>query len=195
MKSLTDTLFVRREHVCPWYICFTFDNPIRRLVQDPEKIIRPFVKPGDTVVDIGLGQGYFTIPIARFAGPQGTVFAVDIQQEMLDRLHGRAVTAGVADRITCMRISDEAFTIPGQADFVLAFWMVHEVKNKEKFFDSVWSMLKPGGKFLIAEPFLHVSESMMAFTIKIAIHRGFIITEQPEYFFTRSYVLRKPDPE
>jgi ubiquinone/menaquinone biosynthesis C-methylase UbiE len=193
MKSLTDTLFVRHEHVCPWYFCFTFDNSLRRWAQNPEKIIRPFVKPGNTIVDIGPGQGYFTIPMSQMAGPQGTVFAVDIQQEMLDRLHGRAAAAGVADRIMCIKISDEAFTIPCQADFILAFWMVHEVKNKEIFFNTLWTILKPGGKILIAEPYLHVSESMMEYTIKIAVHRGFMIIDQPEYFFTRSYVLRKPD--
>ncbi len=49
------------DRVCPWWICYTFDNPLRRLIHDPERLLEPYVKPGMTVVDIGCGMGYFTL--------------------------------------------------------------------------------------------------------------------------------------
>ncbi len=60
--GILDVIFVRGKHVCPWWLCRSFDNPLRRLFQDPERILRPHVKPGFTVIDVGPGMGYFTIP-------------------------------------------------------------------------------------------------------------------------------------
>jgi ubiquinone/menaquinone biosynthesis C-methylase UbiE len=81
-------------------MCFTFDNLLRRLVQNPEKVIEPYVHSGDTVLDVGPGMGYFSIPLAKIVGERGRVFAADVQQEMLNALQKRARRAGVDQRIT-----------------------------------------------------------------------------------------------
>ena len=66
---------------------------------DPEKVVRPFVREGMTVLEPGPGMGFFTIELARLVGPSGRVVAVDIQPKMLDGLKRRAAKAGVADRV------------------------------------------------------------------------------------------------
>jgi len=86
MKNILDNAFMRQKHVCPWWLCFTFDNPLRRLIHDPESILGSYVRYGDTVLDIGPGMGYFTIPLAGLVGPSGLVIAADVQQRMLDAL-------------------------------------------------------------------------------------------------------------
>src|SRR5690349_23008579 len=59
--------------------------------ENPEKLLKALnLKPGQTICDFGCGNGYYTIRLAKRLGPQGTVYAVDIQQEMLDML-ARAV--------------------------------------------------------------------------------------------------------
>lgn len=58
----------QQESPCSPRICFTFDNPLRRLVQNPYKILKPYIKPGWTILDVGPGMGYFTIPLATLAG-------------------------------------------------------------------------------------------------------------------------------
>ena len=85
--------------VCPPWCCFTFDNAFRRLLQNPNRILRPYIKPGWTVLDVGPGMGYFTIPMARLVGDTGKVIAADVQQKMLDGLDHRAFKAGVQERI------------------------------------------------------------------------------------------------
>jgi len=60
MKNPFDCLFVRERHVCPWWLCFTFDNLIRKLLHNPENILAPYVHEGNTVLDIGPGMGYFS---------------------------------------------------------------------------------------------------------------------------------------
>ena len=86
IRRILDKIFVRDKHVCPWWLCWTFDNLFRKLVQDPEEIIKPYVREGSTVLDIGCDMGYFTIPLARLVGEEGQVIATDIQEPMLSSL-------------------------------------------------------------------------------------------------------------
>jgi len=62
--------------------------------------LSPYVKHGDTVINIGPGMGYFTIPLARLVGPTGHVIAIDIQTKMLSALARRAEKCKVSERIT-----------------------------------------------------------------------------------------------
>jgi tRNA G46 methylase TrmB len=55
--------------VCPWGLCYSFDNPLRRIFHKPELLLAPYVKPGMIAVDIGCGMGYFTLGRAKLAGP------------------------------------------------------------------------------------------------------------------------------
>ena len=103
-------------HVCPWWFCYSFDNPLRRFFHDSEPLLALYVKPGMTAVDIGCGMGYFTIPLARITGPGGKVIAVDLQERMLDALVRRAAKAGVADRIVPHRCQKERLGVEGPAD-------------------------------------------------------------------------------
>ena len=83
-------------HVCPWWCArFSINNPLRRLVHDPEKIVGPYVRPGMFIMDVGCGVGWFSVPMAKMVGDQGRVIAVDLQQQMLDTLWRRAEKAGV----------------------------------------------------------------------------------------------------
>lgn len=69
--------------VCPWWLCFTFDNPLRKLLHNPEAILGSYIQPGTNVIDLGAGMGYFSIPMAKLVGPAGHVTAIDIQTKML----------------------------------------------------------------------------------------------------------------
>src|SRR5512147_211086 len=128
-RSLLDRIrggMLREDHVCPWWLAFTFDNPLRRFLHDPENILAGLVKPGMTVADIGCGMGYFSIAMARMVGPKGRVLSVDIQQEMLDRLLKRARKQGAPDVIEARLIPKDDVGIREPLDFALAFWMAHE---------------------------------------------------------------------
>ncbi len=90
--------------VCPWWLCATFDNPLRRLIHNPERILCELVRSGDTALDLGCGMGVFSIPLARLVGPSGKVICVDLQEQMLAGVRRRAERAGVAQRIpSCTR--------------------------------------------------------------------------------------------
>jgi len=189
MRNFLNRLFDRREHVCPWWLCFTFDNFLRRFIQDPEQTLHPYVTEGITVLDIGPGMGYFTIPLARMVGPKGRVIAADIQPEMLQTLRKRAKRHGVDQRITIHLCKNDSLGLDVEVDFVLAFWMLHEVPNPVSFFKEVRSLLKTTGKLLVSEPIIHVTSKKYAESIAVAIANGFEVIAEPKIFLSRSVVL------
>ena len=100
-----------------------------RLLHNPEKIVGPYVKPGMTV----MGMGWFSIIMATMVGNQGRMIAVDLAR--------RIVAAGeeveVADRIQTHKCEADRLGIEGQADFALAFMMVHEVPDQRRLLGEI----------------------------------------------------------
>lgn len=175
--------------VCPWWICFTFDNPLRKLIHNPEAILSPYVQRADRVIDIGPGMGFFTIPLARLVGPKGHVLAIDIQKKMLSGLMSRAEKNEVSDRIETYLASQKSLGTHEKADFILAFWMVHEVPDQSTFFGEIHNLLKPGGYLLLAEPIIHVRRKYFLRTLQFAKETGLIVKESPNIRFSHSALL------
>lgn len=179
-------------HVCPWWLAYTFDNPLRRWLHKPDRMFKGLVSPGQTAIDIGCGMGYFTIPLARMVGPAGRVLAVDLQEQMLKRVKKRAERAGLLSRITLHRSGPERLGISGkQADFVLGFWMVHEVADRPAFLREVAGLLKPGAHFLVAEPRMHVTASDVERTVELARAAGLEKVSEPKIGWSRTVLFRR----
>lgn len=191
MRKILDFIFVRDKHVCPWWLCFTFDNVFRQLIHDPAKILQPYIKTGDVVLDIGPGMGYFTIPMAKMVGEKGHVIAADIQEKMLLALAKRAEHAGVNKNIIMHLCSPESLGIKEKVDFILAFWMVHEVPDKQRFLYELFRVLKKNGTFLLVEPALHVTAANFEETVNLSIKAGFTLGGRPRIFTSRSALFVK----
>ena len=130
---------------CPWWLLFTFDNPFRKLVHQPKEILKTYVNPGDTVLDVGCGMGYFTLELAKMVGESGRVIAADLQSEMLAGLQKRAERVELLPRIQLHRTEQNRIGVDNPIDFALAFWMVHEVQDQTGFLQEIYGVLKPVG--------------------------------------------------
>ena len=73
-----------RNRICPVKEAGKLDSFFRKFIQNPEKILRPFIKKGMTVLDYGCGPGFFTVKIAEMLEGQGKVIAADLQEGMLE---------------------------------------------------------------------------------------------------------------
>ena len=176
-------------HICPWWFSYTFDNPLRRFFHNPEKILGPYVAEGMTVLDVGCGMGFFSIGLAKLVGNKGFVIAVDVQQKMLNALEKRAEKAGVLHRIRIHRCESNKLGVEGPVDFILAFWMLHEVPDLNLFLHQARSCLKPNGKMLISEPKFHVSSKRFREILVSAEKSGLKQGEALCLRFSRSAVL------
>ncbi len=190
LKTFFNVILSRR-HVCPWWLCFTFDNVFRKAFQDPHKILKGLIRAGDTVLDIGAGMGYFTIPMAKLAGPTGRVIAVDIQEHMLAGVRKRSEKAGLQERIALHLASADSLDLRTPADFILTFWMLHEVPDRARFLDELSALLKEKGSWLLAEPRMHVSMRVFEEIEAAAVKAGFSIARRPEVPMSRAALFVK----
>ncbi len=179
------------EMVCPYWLAGSLDTPLRRIVQNPDKILNGLVQPGQTALDLGCGPGYFTLGLARLVGPQGRVIAVDLQPEMLAKARAKAIKAGLAERIRFHQSEKERIGLDEPVDFVLAFWMVHEVRHPDLFLHEVSCLLKPSGTMLIVEPKVHVIKDNFDKTLELARSEGLVQVAERKVWISRGAVLRK----
>ena len=180
--------------VCPVWIGYFLACPVRKLFQDPEKILSPYIRKGMTVLDIGCAMGFFSLPLARMVGAEGKVISSDIQENMLRSLEKRAGKAGMADRIVtrvCHKDSFNMHDFKEQADFALAFAVVHELADVSLFFSEIYEILKPEGRLLIAEPKGHVSEKEFEITVSVAGQNGFKSAGRPRISHSHAVILEK----
>jgi ubiquinone/menaquinone biosynthesis C-methylase UbiE len=175
--------------ICPWWLVPTLDNPIRRLIHNPEKILSMYIEKGQTVLDLGCGSGIFTIALAKLVGETGRVIAVDVQDEMLQMVRKKAAKEGLESRIITHKSGQNRIDISDKVDFALAFYMVHEVPSVDAFLREIASLLKPKGKLLVVEPKFHVSASSFEKTIEAARLAGFKATSEPKIRFSRSVLF------
>jgi 2-polyprenyl-3-methyl-5-hydroxy-6-metoxy-1,4-benzoquinol methylase len=171
---------MEKQHICPWWLGYTFILPIRKYKHDPLKILAPYIKEGMAIMDYGSAMGYFSIPLAKMTGPKGLVYCVDIQAKMLEKLQKRAVKYGVSDIVKPLQvgINYKPIELTGALDFVLLFAVVHEVPDKTGLFKDIFSMLKPGAKVLFSEPRGHVNMKEFENSISIAKNAGFKTMEE-----------------
>jgi ubiquinone/menaquinone biosynthesis C-methylase UbiE len=188
----SENMIHRNNRVCPVESAGSLDNRLRRWVQNPRTILKPYIREGMTVVDVGCGPGFFTIEVADMVGKPGTVIACDIQDGMLKKLRDKIQGTELDQRIKLHRSKDGSIGVSAEADFVLAFYMVHEVPDQDRFLAEVKSMLKPSGQLLIVEPkYFHVSKQAFDQTMRKAEAMGFRVVAEPRIFFSRSAVLKK----
>ncbi|MBA4397783.1 MAG: hypothetical protein C0394_10460 [Syntrophus sp. (in: bacteria)] len=191
MGKVSDLFFFRGRHVCPRWLCFTFDNYFRGLIHKPGRIVKAYIKEGDKVLDVGPGIGFFTIPMAQMVGERGQVVAADIQEEMLAAIRKRAIRAGFDERIMLQRVSPDLSEIDGGLDFILAFWMAHEAPDQLKFFARLHAVLNDDGQFLMVEPKLHVGEKRFSASVRSAEAAGFRLVAQPDIALSMSALFAK----
>ena len=177
------------QHVCPVERANGLDNSLRKLLQNPEKIVDPYIEEGFTVIDIGCGPGFFTLPMANMVGSSGKVIASDLQSGMLNIVDEKIKNTVLEDRIVLHQCGENKLGIQERADFILAFYMVHEVPDQKAFLAELKSLLKQGGTALIVEPNFHVKKRAFNDMVYLAHELGFEILYRPRVFFSRAVLL------
>lgn len=109
------------------------------------------LKEGDKVADIGAGSGYFTRRISPIVGESGKVYAVDIQQEMLDILGEKMKEAGVKNHIPILGTITDPKLPKGEIDLAFMVDVYHEFSHPYEMIDGIVKSLKKGGRLVWVE--------------------------------------------
>jgi ubiquinone/menaquinone biosynthesis C-methylase UbiE len=125
-------------------------DPKRIELLPPEKIIDELtLRSDDIVADLGAGNGYFTLPLAK--NTSQTVYAVDIEPKMLELLKKRAKKDGIENIKYVTSNLEEIYLPSNSINKALLAFVIHEVPHMDKALNEIKRILKPGGKALILE--------------------------------------------
>lgn len=190
-RTLKEMNMIKEEkkRVCPVERAGSLDNRIRKWLQDPQKILKPYIKEGMTVLDIGCGPGFFSVDMAQMVGQSGRIIASDVQEGMLQKLRDKIQGTKLEERITLHKCKANKIGLSESVDFILAFYVLHEIPDQEAFFNEIKSILKTKGKIFIIEPPFHVSKKDFEETVRIAGTCGFTKVESPKVFLSKAVVL------
>jgi len=109
------------------------------------------VEPGSTLCDMGCGNGFYTLQLARLTGDEGTVYAVDIQPEMLQMLEERAEEAGLENIEPTLGTVIDPKLPEGAIDLILCVDVYHEMSHPEQMLAAMRKSLEPDGRLVLVE--------------------------------------------
>ena len=128
------------------------ERPEREAEEMPGKLVAALgLKPGDRVADIGAGTGYITRRMAPAVAPSGAVYAVEIQQEMLDALTNRLAGVGITNVIPILGAVDDPKLPAGALDLIVMVDVYHEFDHPHEMVRAMCRALKPGGRLVFVE--------------------------------------------
>lgn len=179
-----------RNRVCPVERSGSLDNRLRKWIHNPRKMLAPYLGKGMTALDVGCGPGFFSLEMGVLVGESGRVVAADLQEGMLQKVADKIRGTAAENRILLHKCSEDRVGFTEKVDFILAFYMVHEIPDKESFFREMKSILKPDGRMLLVEPPFHVNKAQFGHTLALAKKSGLQVVERPKMFLDHAACLR-----
>jgi len=117
-------------------------------------------RPGALIADVGAGDGFYAVRIARAVAPNGRAVAVDISESALNKLRERVARDRVGNVDVVLGAADDPHLDEGRFDAVLIHNAYHEMTAYEPMLRRIQSALKPGGRFVIVEPLHETSRGL-----------------------------------
>jgi len=170
--------------------------------QQPEKVMDVIgVKAGMVVGEIGAGEGYFTLKLARRVGAEGKIFANDIKRAALDTLDAKCRKNGIRNVRTILGKSDDPLFVPGSLDLAVMVYVLHEVTEPVSLLQRLKSALKPGALLAVLDrdPAKYKADSGHFLAKKKMIERiqmaGYALIRDETFLPRDALLLFRPDSE
>jgi ubiquinone/menaquinone biosynthesis C-methylase UbiE len=128
-----------------------FESPERDRLQKPREVVGALkLRPTDRIADIGAGTGYFTRRFAE-AAREGTVFAVDIEPNMLRYVAKRAHTESQRNIVPVLALPESPTLAPGSVDLIFICNTIHHIENRPAYYRLLRESLSKGGRLAIVD--------------------------------------------
>lgn len=177
-------------HLHPVEEAKALESRLRLFLQNPRKILKKYIHPGMTVLDLGCGSGYFTLEMARLLDKRGKVIATDVQQGMLEILKKKLQDSELKKQVQICHNKQDSLGLTEKVDFILAFYSFHEMRFIDNIIGDLTKIAGTGTKIFISEQKFHVSKSTFDTIIKKLENKGFEICERPAVFLSRTVVMK-----
>jgi ubiquinone/menaquinone biosynthesis C-methylase UbiE len=117
-------------------------SPLRYVLERPRRVLKEFVAPGMTVLEVGCGEeGIYSIAMVRLVGAKGRVVAVDLQPEKIRALERRLARSRLPPRIEARLCTEQDLAVEdldGQVDFALAVYVIHHASDPARLMADVY---------------------------------------------------------
>ena len=128
-----------------------YSGPGRDAWQQPERVVAELeIRGGERVADLGAGGGYFTFRLADAVGPEGTVYAVDVDADMVSYLQERAEEEARANVVPVLAAFDDP-KLPEAVDLIFSTNTYHHMQDQSAYFARAAGALRPGGRIAIID--------------------------------------------
>ena len=142
----------RHRFTDPARLAERWDSEGRDAWQNPEVVMRMLgLAQGDVIADLGCGTGYFTRRLSGMVGPEGLVYAVDIEQTMLDHLMQREDIVFPGNIVTVLAAPDDPKLPQGKLDLIFTGNTWHHIENRAAYLERLERALKPYGRLAIVD--------------------------------------------
>ncbi len=176
----------------PEFLANAIDNPLRRKIQPPdETAVRHGIKPGMTVLEVGPGNGRYTLAAARQVGAAGKLITIDIEPKMIERVEAKIQAEGV-ENIEA-RVAD-VYALPfGDAAFDLIYMIavIGEIPDALKAMREFRRVLAPTGTLVFSELLLDPDYPRARMLIRKAEAAGFRLKKKVGSFFYYTLTFEK----
>ena len=139
----------------PEWMANAIDNPLRRKIQPPEETaMRHGIKPGMRVLEVGPGNGTYTLGAAHRIGPEGELVTIDIEPRMIARVNQRIAAEGVSNiearvaDVYALPFDDQSF------DLIYMIAVINEIPDMPRALAEFHRVLKPAGTLVFSELFM-----------------------------------------
>lgn len=176
----------------PQFLANLIDNPLRRKIQPPgEMPVRHGIMPGMTVLEVGPGNGRYTIETARRVGDAGKVITIDIEPKMIERVQRRARAEGLANLEA--KVAD-VYNLPfedGMFDAVYMITVISEIPEPERAMGEFYRVLAPAGILAFSELLTDPDYPLAQTLISKATVANFRLKKKVGNFFAYTLVFEK----
>jgi len=176
----------------PEFLANIIDNPLRRRIQPPcEMPIRHSIEQGMTVLEVGPGNGRYTIETARRVGNTGRVITIDIEPKMIERVCQRAQAEGITNlEAEVANVYDLPFE-EGTFDAICMIAVISEIPHPERALNEFYRVLKPSGILAFSELLTDPDYPLARTLIRKVSRVKFRLKKRAGNFFSYTLVFEK----
>ncbi len=136
----------------PPIVAYFLNSPLRQKMQPPEQVVGWMdIRPGMQVLELGPGPGTFTFEAAKLAGPEGQVYAVDIQPQMIAKLEAEIKRRGISNVVPKLASAYELPLPAASVDRAFMITVLCEIPDRQRALGEIKRVLKPDGLLAVGE--------------------------------------------